>query len=974
MQRAVACSLSVLGLAIFFAASVNGAAIVGLDYGSQFSKVAVIRAGWPIEIALNVHSKRKSESLIAFNGNKRLYGKDAGGFASRKPEMTFAHVRDLIGRNDASEELAWLKAHNYAYDMVEKGGSADDASTSFVFPMKHDSATHSNYSADTLTAMLLEQSARVAKEHMKDDNVVKDFVITVPSFFNQFERQAIIDAAEIAGLRILSLIDENTAAALQYGIDRVFVNSTHKLLLFNMGAKSTQVALVHYNGKYKKRGAQNITEGRLAVVAKAWDRHLGGEDFTNRIMQKMCDEFNKQLAEGEDVRDSARAVARIRKQAVKVKTVLSANEKIPFRIEGLYKGKDLSMQLSRSEFEELSADLFERIAAPIERVLKESGTSLADVDAIELVGGGVRVPKVKKVLKGIFGEMELGNHLNGDEAMALGAVFRGANVSTAFRVRHVGLTDVTPAAIGVRLAEIDANVSVLPEGSKPFAKRASLFKKNTPMDAKKVVAFHHERSFQCTLHYQGKNKTTGESVAAYEITGVEAANEKYGRFGAPKVALVFHLDASGISKLLKAEATFVEEYTVEVREKKQKKKKKKSKSKKKSEASDESTEKAAEKPSGDDAKKEEDATETKGDEPKAIDPETASDSTPPQYADSAEKSAENESENAPESSPDTVANATNDETDSKAAKEDDEPEMKLVNKTRTHRVKLDIVRTDTGVKRSPMGKKEIKTAAKILTELKKMDSARLKRERIKNELESFVFSSRDRLRSNEDAIAKVATEDSVEKLFADLEETEEWLDDSGEDVTAQDFIDRKANLAKVVDSLFTRVLEMKQRPKAVASAKRTLKLAKSRLKSFQADRPWISNATIEAGEATINRVYGWLKQKQKQQSALSARDDPAFTISDVRAKLSLVQTMWEGLMKTRKPYIPKPKKTKKKGNTTSQNSTGEEAVAEDEVSESGEGFSGENGTEADLEVEQEASSGGGNADAKPEGEAAHDEL
>ena len=163
---------------------------------------------------------------------------------------------------------------------------------------------------------------------MDDDNVVKDIVITVPSFYTQFERQGVIDTATIAGLRVLTLIDENTAAA-HYGIDRSFIDGT-QVLFVNVGAKSTQMSLVDFNSKNVKKGGQNITQNRLAVVSKAWDRRLGGEDITQRIIDKICNTFNEQLGDGEDVRENARAIARIRKQAKKVKEVLSANERYRF--------------------------------------------------------------------------------------------------------------------------------------------------------------------------------------------------------------------------------------------------------------------------------------------------------------------------------------------------------------------------------------------------------------------------------------------------------------------------------------------------------------------------------------------------------------------------------------------------------------------------------------------------------------------
>ena len=268
---------------------------------------------------------------------------------------------------------------------------------------------------------------------------VRDAVLTVPSFFTVSERDAMRDAAEIAGLKVLSLIENNTAAALQYGISRIF-NKTHTMLVFNMGASSTQVSVFEYSSYTVKKGSKNQTFGQFKTLGKGWDESLGGFAFDLKLVEFMADAFDsmKQRKGKKPVRETDRSMAKLRKAADKVKKVLSANKKYPITIESLCDDMDFrGTIITREQFEKMSADLFDRVLGPVERALEMANLTAAEIDQIEIVGGGVRIPKVQSLLVEMFGlksSSDLGVHLNGDEAMALGAAFRAANMSKAFRV------------------------------------------------------------------------------------------------------------------------------------------------------------------------------------------------------------------------------------------------------------------------------------------------------------------------------------------------------------------------------------------------------------------------------------------------------------------------------------------------------------------------------------------------------------
>jgi hypoxia up-regulated 1 len=340
---------------------------------------------------------------------------------------------------------------------------------------------------------------------------IQDCVLTVPSFATQAERQALLDSAELADFKVLSLIDENTAAALHLGMDKLY-EEPQTIIFYNLGASSLQVSVVRFHyyeipeGKYSKKMKKVPS---IEVLGKAWDATLGGHAFDNRLVDYMADHFNREWRHArkheKDIRDVPRAMTKIRLQANKVKHVLSANSEIPVKMDSLHDDMALSMHISRTQFEELCEDLMDRASAPVADAIKAANLTMANITAIELIGGAMRVPKVQNDLSKVLGDKELGMHINSDESMALGAAFFGANISTAFRVRQVGLTDISPFPIAVSLEDL------VEEGEKKkkkkkndedvWSKLATIFKANGKIGVKKTIAFTHDKDVHCGLDY-----------------------------------------------------------------------------------------------------------------------------------------------------------------------------------------------------------------------------------------------------------------------------------------------------------------------------------------------------------------------------------------------------------------------------------------------------------------------------------------
>ena len=313
--------------------------VIGIDFASDSFKVAIVQPGTPLEIVNNFQSKRKTPTCITFYKGERMFGSDSYALMGRKPELSFANIYRMVGRSIDHPAMKDFKKHYFPYEMYTN-------STSGVSELRVED-TH--YTPEELIAMLL--------QHIKDmtlsfgGKAIKDCVITVPSSFTQHEREAVYVAADIADLKVLSLIEENTAAALHYALDRTFDNVTN-VMYFNMGAGSIQVSIVAYSSAQVKEGGKNKTLGSFEVLSKAWDGSLGGFHFDVRLAELLADRFNenwskKASGKGKDLRDHLLPMTKLRLQANKVKEILSANNEFPVKAEQLHADVDLNTKVGR---------------------------------------------------------------------------------------------------------------------------------------------------------------------------------------------------------------------------------------------------------------------------------------------------------------------------------------------------------------------------------------------------------------------------------------------------------------------------------------------------------------------------------------------------------------------------------------------------------------------------------------------------
>lgn len=415
--------------------------LIGVDFGSSFMKATLVRPGKKFAIVENTAAKRKTEAMVTLGKENRLFGADALLASGKYPLTTFAELQRTFGEQFDAELVQKMKEHRFitneiaadergvvAWKVTSAGSGGEESGEELL---------HS----EEVVAMLLQYVKMLAEKQAEAS--VRECVITVPSWFTYDQRLMIRDAAEqLAGLSVLQLVHENTAAAVLFGIDKVEKEAqNHTVLFYNMGGMDTEVAIVRYSHLNVSEKSKKLTP-YIEILAEAHERDLGSKDLDLVLFDILADKFNalKEREGKPDLRTNPRATKRLLKEAAKIKEVLSANKQASVKVPELLDYVTLQLTLERTEMEEKAAELFGRVTRPIEAALAKAGLSMDEIHQVELLGGGIRTPKVTELLEKALKVKELGVHLNGDEAMCFGSAFIGSNSTMNFKVAAVMLT------------------------------------------------------------------------------------------------------------------------------------------------------------------------------------------------------------------------------------------------------------------------------------------------------------------------------------------------------------------------------------------------------------------------------------------------------------------------------------------------------------------------------------------------------
>ncbi|XP_016995776.2 hypoxia up-regulated protein 1 [Drosophila takahashii] len=833
----------------------RGAAVMSVDLGSEWMKVGVVSPGVPMEIALNRESKRKTPAILAFRDGVRTIGEDAQTIGIKDPNSAYGYLLDLLGKTIDNPIVDLYRKRFPYYNIV------GDPERNTVIFRKSDTE---EFSVEELVAQMLVKAKQFAQESVQQP--ITECVLTVPGYFGQAEREALLAAAQLANLKVLQLINDYAAVALNYGVfHRGEINETAQYFLFyDMGAYKTSAAVVSYQ-LVKDKQTREVNPV-VQVLGVGYDRTLGGLEIQLRLRDYLAKEFNALKKTKTDVTKNPKALAKLFKEAGRLKNVLSANTEFYAQIENLLEDIDFKLTVSREKLEQICEDLWPRATKPLEQALASSHLSLDVINQVILFGGGTRVPRVQETIKALI-KQELGKNLNADESATMGAVYKAADLSAGFKVKKFVVKDATLFPLQVSFERDPGDGAAVKQ-----VKRA-LFSLMNPYPQKKVITFNkHSDDFEFFVNYADLDRYSQEEVAALgslNVTRVQLSKVKELLEKSKKelvenkgIKAYFYLDDSGIFRCTGVEYVY---------------------------------------------EKQKEEEESSSDE----------DSTLSKLGSTISKLFTKEGEEEGEKKEDEEAAASEEPEKPKEEEPKQEDASKQEAEAKNDTIKLVTVKSPVTYESHtqftvPLAGEGYNNAVAKLAAINKAEEQRVRLESAFNSLEAHIIEVQQKL--EEDSYAKCVTAEEKEKLLAECSSLGEWLYEDLEDPKAEIYEEKLAQLKKLSNVFLARHWEHEERPEAIKALKGMIEGAEKFLltgrnltKDTNPEKDVFTQVEIDTLAKIISETNAWLKTETAAQKKLAKNAEIRLTVKDITDKMSLLDREVKYLVNKIKIWKPKVK-------------------------------------------------------------------
>ncbi|KAH6904466.1 heat shock protein 70 family [Coprinopsis sp. MPI-PUGE-AT-0042] len=855
------------------------ASVLAIDYGAEFITASLMKPGLPFDVLLNKDSKRKISSAVGWKRTDRVFGGDATQLASRFPEDSFSYVKLLQAAPYDSEPAKYFTKISTA--------KLSESVRKTVDLVRSDGTV---WSTEELIAMQLAYVKHLAEAAAGEK--VKDLIITVPAYYSQFERDAVADAVEIADLRLLALIHDGTAAAVNYAMTRNFPKPEYHII-YDVGASGTRATVASFSTVTEKVGNPAT---QISIAGYGYDRTIGGVELDRRVRDILAATFNEKFAKGRDIRTEKKGMARLWKEAQRVKHILSANTDVMSQVESVAWDVDFKSKVSRATFEAACKDLSHKWAQPIKDSLVNAGLTLDNITSVILTGGSSRVPMIKAAVEQTVGQNKISLNVNADEAAVLGAALHGAGLSGRFKTKNIKISDTL-----VHDVQTSYFAAATSSNSRPRSITSTLFPAGSKTGSKKTLTFKRKEDFDIFFDYKNAPAPGFPTrMLEVEITGVSEALANLTERGAidPVVKATVSLSESGFVSVSKAVAF--------------------------GEIKDETLTGKLKNLFG-------------GSSTEEAEIESADNTPPPETSESSSSSSSSSSaSNASES--DATTDGGKEKKDKKKDKKAKEEKKKKPEDT----IELKVNTRFTTI--PPFSVEQKKAARSRLRAVDAEELVKTRREEARNTFESYLYRLRDLLSEDNDEtpFKKCSQAEERDKINELLDTSFEWLNDRGDLAETSQFLDKRIALETLEKPIIHRYKEIEAFPSTLNNSQKwnwstRLFLVEARQNlttEIEQELPSkYSGDELDALEKTLKEHEAWMDEWVEKQKSVKMWEDPVIETAEMKARAKVLEQQLTRLWKRKVPKIIRKKKP--------------EPVVEDKV------VSDEGGEQEPLNTEEE---------------------